>query len=76
MVDTRDFKLDKKRLQNWARQQPFPGSFYVEMEKQVEDSFSTQEGSYEEQPGSENLFQDSSSSKGCFLVLVFCFTFI
>ena len=63
MVDTRDFKLDKKRLQKWARQQPFPGSFYVEMDKEVEDSFSTEDGSYQEHPGSENLFQ-SNTSKG------------
>lgn len=61
-VDTRDFKLDQKRLKKWALQQPFPGSFYVEMAKEVEDTLSSPEGTQEANK-SKSLFSDSHGSE-------------
>ena len=61
-MDTRDFKLDQKRLKKWAAQQPFPGSFYVEMAKDVEDVLTTSEPT-QEGDNSKSLFSNSAGSE-------------
>ena len=61
-METRDFKLDQKRLKKWARQQPFPGSFYVEMAKEVEATLSSPEAT-QEVDKSKSLFSDSNGSE-------------
>ena len=61
-MDTRDFKLDQKRLKKWAKQQPFPGSFYVEMAKEVENSLSSPEVT-QEGDKSKSLFSDTNGSE-------------
>ena len=53
MVDNRDFKLNQKRLKKWAAQQPFPGSFFVEMAREVENSISSQEDALEPGPSTK-----------------------
>ena len=62
-MDTRDFKLDQKRLKKWAAQQPFPGDFYVEMAKEVEENLTTPEPT-QEADKSKSLFSDNSESSG------------
>ena len=40
-MDNRDFKLNQERLKKWAKLQPFPASFFVEMTREVENSISS-----------------------------------
>ena len=61
-VDTRDFNLDQKRLKKWAKQQPFPGSFYVEMAREVENELTSPEAT-QEADKSKSLFSDPAASE-------------
>ena len=63
-VDSRDFKLEQKRLKRWAKQQPFPSSFFVEMAKEVENSISSPDVTEENTADkSKSLFSNTSSGK-------------
>ena len=62
-MDNRDFKLNQERLKKWAKLQPFPGSFFVEMTREVENSISSPDVSANQADPNEAAANEGAQGK-------------